>query len=80
MIGLEETIVVKSTIQNDEHKGYFPPKRWYNDSMRKEIQNNSEILNANISSKQPSSNVSSQLQSDGWIYIGHFPDALKKAE
>ena len=46
--------------------------------MRKEIQNNSEILNANISSKQPSSNVNSQ--SDGWIYIGHFPDPLQKAE
>ena len=23
VIGLEETIVVKSTIKNDEHKGYF---------------------------------------------------------
>ena len=78
MIGLEETIVVKSTIKNDEHKGYFPPKRSYNDSMRKEIQNNSEILNANISSKQPSSNVNSQA--DGWIYICHFSDPLWKAE
>ena len=78
MIGLEEPIVVKSTIKNDEHKRSFPPKRSYNDSMRKEIQNNSEILNANISSKQPSSNVNSQ--SDGWIYIGHFSDPLWKAE
>ena len=46
--------------------------------MRKEIQNNSEILNANISSKKPSSNVNSQ--SDGWIYIGHLPKPLTKAE